>query len=178
MASLKVVLTKDARPIKTMPNRRPGLASGYCRSFSSLLALVVLILLWLLEIKLKTMWLVGLLLGSQLVAVVLYNFWVDYSRNFDDSTNFSKKLSPELSETKAAENATSFQKASFSCGLLSGASSSIGLFPHLLFLLSLYVMKKPAPLGFLILTYIASIFLSEYIFWAILRPLHKSAQIV
>ncbi len=52
---------------------------------------------------------------------------------------------------------------------LSGAASSIGLFPHLLFLAFLFFTQRPAPLAFLIPTYLGSLVLSEYIFWGILK---------
>lgn len=47
---------------------------------------------------------------------------------------------------------------------LSGLFSSLGLMPHLIFLLILFIGKMPAPLVFLIATYLASIVLGEYFF--------------
>ncbi len=49
-------------------------------------------------------------------------------------------------------------------GVLSGLFSSLGLAPHLTFLLLLFFGKMQAPLGFLVTTYLASIFLGEYLF--------------
>ncbi len=48
---------------------------------------------------------------------------------------------------------------------LSGVFSSLGLVPHLGFLLFLFFSKMPTPLGFLITTYLASIFFGEYLFY-------------
>ncbi len=47
---------------------------------------------------------------------------------------------------------------------LSGLFSSLGLAPHLVFLLLLFLGRMHAPLAFLIATYLASIFLGEYFF--------------
>lgn len=52
---------------------------------------------------------------------------------------------------------------------MSGAASSIGLFPHLLFLVFIFFTRGPAPLIFLVPTYLGTLALSEYIFWGILR---------
>ncbi len=48
---------------------------------------------------------------------------------------------------------------------LSGIFSSMGLAPHLGFLLLLFFGKMQVPLGFLITTYFASILLGEYLFY-------------
>jgi len=58
-----------------------------------------------------------------------------------------------------------YLRASF----LSGAASSIGLFPHLLFLAFIFFTHSPAPLIFLVPTYLGTLVLSEYIFWGILK---------
>jgi len=52
---------------------------------------------------------------------------------------------------------------------LSGAASSIGLFLHLLFLAFIFFTHSPAPLIFLVPTYLGTLVLSEYIFWGILK---------
>ena len=48
---------------------------------------------------------------------------------------------------------------------LSGILSSLGLLPHLGFLLFLFFAKIPTPLEFLIITYLASILSGEYLFF-------------
>lgn len=49
--------------------------------------------------------------------------------------------------------------------ILSGMYTSIGLAPHLVFLLVLFLGGMPTPLGFLIPTYLASIIFGEYLFY-------------
>lgn len=49
--------------------------------------------------------------------------------------------------------------------ILSGIFTSIGLAPHLIFLLVLFLRGMPTPLGFLIPTYLASIVFGEYLFY-------------
>jgi hypothetical protein len=48
--------------------------------------------------------------------------------------------------------------------VFSGLYSSLGIAAHLVFLLLLFFGKMQAPLGFLIITHLASIFLGEYLF--------------
>jgi hypothetical protein len=51
-----------------------------------------------------------------------------------------------------------------SAAISSGLYSSLGLLPHLVFLIVLFFGKMLAPLGFLIITYIATTLLGEYLF--------------
>lgn len=57
------------------------------------------------------------------------------------------------------------KRTKFTIPLLSGMFSSLGLAPHLIFLLFLFLGMTETPLGFLIITYLASIFLGEYLFY-------------
>lgn len=52
---------------------------------------------------------------------------------------------------------------------LSGAASSIGLFPYIIFLTIIFFTLREAPLGFLALFYLSTLVLSEYTFWELLK---------
>ena len=63
--------------------------------------------------------------------------------------------------------------------LLSGISSSLGYLPHLGFLLAIFLLKGPSNLLFLVLSYLASVILGEWIFWStvgIEPPLSKNLK--
>ncbi|MGH2640051.1 MAG: hypothetical protein ACRDF4_12345 [Rhabdochlamydiaceae bacterium] len=49
--------------------------------------------------------------------------------------------------------------------IFSGVCTSIGLAPHLVFLLVLFLRGMPSPLGFLIPTYFAAVIFGEYLFY-------------
>lgn len=61
-------------------------------------------------------------------------------------------------------------QAKSSMAMLSGIYSSLGLAPHLGFLLLLFFAKMQAPLSFLIITYVASIHFGEYLFYKRVSP--------